>query len=391
MTKRLLFISRGDASEVPHGEICLPALARDGWDIEVVAVGAKSSLLASVRPYSRRSRNLPVAGLAQGVAIFRELLRARFSDYDVIYIHSQSLSARAYLALLGPKLGRKIVYHNPDYYDPFSHPWYYALEKRFCRKLDLYLNNEFHRGYITRATYGVCCPVVTVPIMLPACWPFPERDAGVRAEMCGGISPDSFVLILHGGYGEVRMVPELFEALARLPEKFRLVMFDREHRKAEVDSKLSALGIAHRVVRLPRMNVVQLARYTVNADAGVLLYQNNDIGNFFTAPGRLTEYTGAGLPVIATNHTGLENLIWRYDLGVTVDSTKPVDIAQGILRLAELKQGNQYSATTLRQTFLDKLAFDLWESDIVRHFNQLLSGGNKPRSGPPQFPWLANP
>ena len=107
--------------------------------------------------------------------------------------------------------------------------------------------------------------------MLPACWPFPQRDAALRAEMCGGQDDDSFILILHGGYGEIRMVPELFEAIRLLPKRFRLVMFDREHRKAEVDRKLDELGIADRVVRYPRMNILELARYTVNADVGVLL------------------------------------------------------------------------------------------------------------------------
>jgi glycosyltransferase involved in cell wall biosynthesis len=386
--KRLLFISRGDASEVPHGEICLPALAKAGWDIEVVAVGATRSLLQTVRPYAHRARELPASGIKQELAMFRELLDARFGGSKVIYVHAQSLSARAYLALLGPLFGKRLVYHNPDYYDPFDNPLYYFLEKRFCRKLDLYLNNEFHRAYITRATYGVRCPTITIPIMLPGCWPFPPRNEALRAEMCGGKDNNSFVLILHGGYGEIRMVPELFEALSLLPKRFRLVMFDREHRQEEVDRKLNELGITERVVRYPRMNVLQLARYTVNADAGVLLYQNNDLGNFFTAPGRLTEYVGAGLPVIATNHTGLENLVWRYKLGVTVDSTKPAKLAEGIISLAEMIRLKQLRADVLRQTFLDNLAFDHWEPGIVRHFEDLLSSNLKPADSRPKFPWL---
>jgi glycosyltransferase involved in cell wall biosynthesis len=386
--KRLLFISRGDSSEVPHGEIVLPALAKAGWDIEVVAPGATDSLLHSIRPFAHRARELPRGGVKQEFAMLRELLRARFGKPDVIYIHSQSLSGRAYLALLGPLFGKKLVYHNPDYYDPFSSPLYCALEKRFCRKLDLYLNNEFHRGYITRAAYRVRCPVVTVPIMLPAHWPFPQRDAALRAEMCGGKDDNSFVLILHGGYGEIRMVPELFEAISLLPERFRLVMFDRHHRQQEVDRKLNELGIRERVVRYPRMSVLQLARYTVNADVGVLLYQNNDLGNFFTAPGRLTEYVGAGLPVIATNHTALENLVWRYRLGVTVDSTKPVKLAGEIANLAEMGRQGQLRAEVLRQTFLEKLAFDHWEPGIVRHFENLLLSNVERADSPPQFPWL---
>jgi glycosyltransferase involved in cell wall biosynthesis len=385
--KRVLFLSRGDSSEVPHGEICLPALAKAGWEIEVMAPGATNSLLNSIRPFPHRARDLPPAGFKQEVATFLALLRGRFGKPDVIYVHSQSLSARAYLALFGPLFGKKLVYHNPDYYDPFDYPLYFILEKLFCQKVDLYLNNEFHRGYITRAAYGVRSPVVTVPIMLPACWPFPERSAALRAEMCGG-DDGAFVTILHGGYAEIRMVPELFEALRLLPKKFRLVMFDRDHRDAEVDQKLRSLGLADRVVRYPRMNVLELARYTVNADAGVLLYQNNDLGNFFTAPGRLTEYVGAGLPVIATNHTALENLIWRFHLGVTVDSTKPGKLAEGIANLASRIQQQEFQRSVLRETFLEKLAFDHWEGEIVQHFEEMVAAtAKRPKSGP-RFPWL---
>jgi glycosyltransferase involved in cell wall biosynthesis len=387
--KKLLFVSTGNSTSGPHGEICLPALSREGWDIIVVAPGAKNSLLNRSLPYRAKFLDLPPHGIRQELALARLFIGARFSPHSVLYVHSQSLSLRAWFWLLGPKFGKRIVYHNPDYYDPISNPFHYFAERRLSRKSDLCLNNEFHRAYITRASYRLRCPVVTVPIMLPASWPFPKPDAVVRQEMCGGHDDGAFVLILHGGYGEVRMVPELLEALSLLPKRFRLVMFDRGHRQQEVDKKLEELRIADRVVRYPRMSLLELTRYTVNADAGVLLYQNNDLGNFFTAPGRLTEYVGAGLPVIATNHTALENLVWRYKLGVTVDSTKPAKLAEEIANLAEMVRQQELRGEVLRQSFLDKLAFDHWELGIVRHFDELLAAQNKPGCGPPQFPWLA--
>lgn len=387
--KKLLFVSTGNSASGPHGEICLSALSRNGWDITVVAPGAENSLLNRLLPYKAKFHDLPKHGMGQERALARLLLGARLSPSSVLYLHSQSLSLRAWLWLLGPTFGKRIVYHNPDYYDPFDYPGHYFAEKQLSRKSALCLNNEFHRAYLTRAEYRLRCPVVTVPIMLPARWPFPKPDPAVRNEICGG-AEDAFVLILHGGYGEIRMVPELFKALSLLPKRFRLVMFDRDHRKAEVDRKLSELNIADRVVRYPRMNISELARYTVNADAGVLLYQNNDLGNFFTAPGRLTEYVGAGLPVIATNHTGLENLVWRYKLGLTADSTQPAKLAEEIANLAEMVRQKQFQSDVLRQTFLDKLAFDHWEPEIVQHFENLLLP-QKPVALPPKFPWLAKP
>jgi glycosyltransferase involved in cell wall biosynthesis len=129
--------------------------------------------------------------------------------------------------------------------------------------------------------------------------------------------------------------------------------------------------------------------WSVNADAGMLLYRNNDLGNFFTAPGRLTEYLACGLPVLATHHTGLENLLMRYDLGVAVDSAKPRRIADGLLELEAATKQGRYRAN--RGKFLERFAFDLWEPTIVQAFNALLEPGRSRATGRPPFPWLPNP
>lgn len=394
-TKKLCFISRSDLGNSPYADIALPALARDNWDITVIAPGASKSILRSVKPFPCDIHDLSLSNhssfLQNELEVFKALLSARFGCFDVIYINSQSLSARALFALLGPRFGKRVVYHNPDYYDPFNHPVYYELEKHFCRSVDLYINNEFHRGYITQALYKLQCPVISAPPNLPSWWPVATRNNDRRIEMCGGSTADHFVLMLHGSFAEIRMVPELFKALSLLPPRFRLVMTGAGHRKGEADALLEQLGIADRVVRLGRLGFNELLGYTVNADAGVLLYQNNDLGNFFTAPGRLTEYLSCGLPVVASNHTGLENLVLRYDLGQTVNSTIPNSIAEGILKLEERIKSGSYSGVSMRAKFEDHFAFDNWEPLIIDSFNNLLRT-DKPNSNKvPVFPWLPKP
>lgn len=387
MKKRLVFLSLVNSATVPYGELYLPALTRDGWEVSVIAPGASNSLLHRLLPYQAHFRELPARGFARETAILRVLLTARFHPRTVLYLHSQALSLRAWVWLWGPKFGKRIVYHNPDYYDPFQYPLHYLAEKRLCRKAGLCLNNEFHRACIVRAGYGIQCPVMTAPILLPAAWPFPNQSPAVRREISAA-QPDRFVLVLHGGYGERRKVQQLFEALALLPDKFRLVMFMKEHRETETAARLKDLGLTQRVLHLPAMALDQLLLYTVNADAGVLLYDNNDLGNFFTAPGRLTEYLGAGLPVLATNHTGLENLVWRFDIGVTVDSTRPQEIARGILTLEKLQRQGRFPRERMRSVFREHLTCDLWQPEICGAFNELLAPGKGKTTRPPAFPWL---
>ena len=393
--RRLFFITLSDVEQSPYAEIALPALAGDGWAITVAAPNAGRSLLRSVRPIQCREIELASSGSGrQQVGLLpalKALLVARFGPYDVIYINSLPAGVRAAVMLAGPLLGKKIVYHSPDYFDPLTHPIYFWLEGQLCRKADLYVNNEFHRGYITQALHRMRCPVITAPPNLPLSWPCLDPSPAKRREMAGGGEEAAFVLMLHGGYSELRMVPQLLKALALLPQRVRLVMTGSGKREPELDGMLYELGLARRVLRLPRLGFRDLLAYTVNADCGVLFYQNNDLGNFFTAPGRITEYLACGLPVLASNHTGLEDLVLKLELGETVLSTEPESIATGVMRLAAAVSHGRFQRQTMREKFLQWLAFDHWEPLIVEAFRQLMAGPKKSAPMRPPFPWLPKP
>jgi glycosyltransferase involved in cell wall biosynthesis len=209
----------------------------------------------------------------------------------------------------------------------------------------------------------------------------------MRSLLTGG-EPDAFVLISHGGYADLRMTRELLEALSRLPRRFRLAMTNAQESCPEMDSLLDKFHLAGRIVRLPRTDFLEMLKYTVNADAGVLLYRNNDLGNFFQAPGRFTEHLACGLPLLASDHTGLENLVRRFDLGECVDATRPEDVAAGILRLGQAAKEGRCQRERLRQSFLQHFAFDHWEPLICRAFDDLLSGTGRRETAPPPSKWI---
>ncbi len=323
------------------------------------------------------------------LTLLKQLLLARFGTYDVLYLQGHALAPRAAIAMLGPKLGKKLLYHTSDYFSPIDHPFRFALERRLCQMADMYANAEFHRAYITSEMYGCRCPVITLPANLPRQWPIAAPSKEKRQQMLGG-DRDAFVLMVHGGYSPLRMTPELVQALATLPSRFRLVMTGGSPTRDKVDEALEEAGVADRVVRLPRLSFHEMLSYSVNADAGVLFYKNNDLGNFFQAPGRLTEYLACGLPVLASDHTGLENLVRKFNLGESADATKPQSIAKAIVRLDRGLKDNLFSRIQVRQVFENYLAFDHWEPIFVKTFEEMLEGKKRPRGQKPPYPWLPN-
>lgn len=394
--RSVVFVTTADASTTPHAEWIPWALERAGWRVTAVTPAGSGSLLRRVLGAHWNCRTLPFGRsrnrlLAEGALLF-ELLRARFGSDKVVYLHSQGLGWRASLVFLGPLFGKRLVYHNPDYYDPIAYPIRDALEGLLARKCDLVISHEFHRGYIMRAHCRLRCPVLISPPNLSAGWPIPPRSRERRREMSGGCE-DAFILRLHGGFSPRRMVPQLLEALSLLPRRVRLVMTgDSSGRPGpELARLIHRLDIADRVVLLPRLDYGGMLEYTASSDAGVLLYANNNLGNFFQAPGRLTEYLACGVPVVAPRFTGLENLVLRYGIGRCAEPGNVRDLAAEILGLETDVRSGRLSPATIRTRFETHFAFDHWAPQVTAAFERALESGCGAGQAPPPEYWFPQP
>lgn len=386
-SRRVLYVTFSELSGVPYRDVALPALAAKGWDVTVVARDSSRAVLQRVLPYPARSVDLPSSSLACAAAAVRELVAGRFSNYDVIYVGGQSSVMVAWPALYR---ARSMVYHSTDYYDPTRYPVHCMFEKRLVRSASLHINAELHRAYVVRALYGMRCPILVVPPTLPRKWPTPCQSDAVRELVAP--RKDDFALALHGGYSEVRMCDELFEALSLLPDRFRLVMGHSGNRQGLVNERLQKLGLTGRVVFRERMNFERMLDHSSNCDAGILLYRNTDAGNYFQAPGRLTEYLTCGLPVIANDFVGLEHLTLRYGLGESVDARKPALIADGILRLEE--HSRSHTKEHFRNIFSEVFAAERWYPAICAAFEALADGRKSDLDHEIPHPWwsgLAQP
>lgn len=388
MSRRLCFISRYSLQRTPYGEIMLAPLAEAGWDLTVYAPHATQGLLRQHRPYQAAFHDIDesLPRFQQEKAILKALWHGRTGGFDVLFIQSQALAARAALALTAAGRSPKVVYHTMDYFDPNQYPKHYRLEQKLCRRADLCINNEFHRGYLTHVHYNVKGKTITAPPNLPTHLKLPEPTgdrlpaAGMKRE------PGDFILMLHGGYSNMRAGDEMLEALTLLPPRFKAVMTGTGRPGDDLAQRLDKLNLTHRVARIGRLDYLDMLAHTVECDAGFLLYGNTDLGAMFTSPGRLTEYLACGLPVVATNHTGLENLVHRYRLGVSIDSTKPKRIAAGIEDLAQRMGAGEFTKDQMRQSFRDTFAFDHFEPLVVGALEALADGKLEP--GKPDFPWL---
>ena len=149
-----------------------------------------------------------------------------------------------------------------------------------------------------------------------------------------------------------------------------------EKREGRSAAQVAAnLGVAGRIIVLDRLPFAELQRFTAACDAGILLYPNDGVGNYYQAPGRLTQYLACGLPVLASDFPGLELLILKHELGVVCNPACPTSIARGVSVLLEgSAEQRQCRATRLRTTVMTELCYDRFAGQIEQAVHRASTG-----------------
>lgn len=111
--------------------------------------------------------------------------------------------------------------------------------------------------------------------------------------------------------------------------------------------------VGQKVKHAPAVPHSEILDYIVDADVGVIIYDDKVRNNYFCEPGKLSDYVLAGIPVVAPNFPTLASVIHRYDIGVVFTSPEPEKIAEAINQvLSEPKERWRSSLQRARQELI---------------------------------------
>lgn len=150
-----------------------------------------------------------------------------------------------------------------------------------------------------------------------------------------GITGDRSIFLLFGALTERKGIFQLLDAIARLPtelcEKLCVVFVGESRLKAELEVRATLLS-ENKPVQLIRqyefVSNADVSAYFQMADAVLAPYQQH-IG----MSGVLLWAAAAQKPVLSSNYGLMGELVQRYRLGITIDSTIPSEITAGLIYL----------------------------------------------------------
>jgi len=106
-------------------------------------------------------------------------------------------------------------------------------------------------------------------------------------------------------------------------------------------------------------------------EVGLISYQPHHINQYYCSPAKLFEYIAAGLALVTPDYPGLREIIRPPRLGLCVDPTDPLALADAIGVLASERDETLLMGERARSDFEEKFNFERQAAPLL----EALSGG----------------
>jgi glycosyltransferase involved in cell wall biosynthesis len=195
---------------------------------------------------------------------------------------------------------------------------------------------EFHRLY--QVNYEV---VRNVPVLHPITIPG---------------KPEKYILY-QGAVNEGRSFETLIPAMKEV--NARLVICGDGNFMQTARQLVKENGLTEKVIFKGRVLPAELRQYTLQAWAGVTLFENNGMNNYHSLGNRFFDYIHAGLPQLCVNYPAYKEINNKYNIAVLVNDLRSETLAERLNEL--LNNKNLYNQ--LQQNCLQAREAINWQQE----------------------------
>lgn len=272
--------------------------------------------------------------------------KASAFECDIIHCHD--------LPVLKPSLLLSVVRDVPLIYDAHEiYPSQKVLPLRL--RIKSYINE---RLFIKYADYVITVNQFIADIMKKK---YGLEDVGVImncTRLEEGFRPEDYrdllkrelklkdedrIVLFQGWISGERNLDNIVKAFKYVGERIKLVLIGYGPYEERLKRLVKEERLKKRVFFMGQVDSREILKYTAGADIGIIPYEPIDENHLYCSPNKFFEFIICGVPVISNDLPFFRAMNERFNVGITVDMNKPLEIAKTLKDVLE------------RESYLDEL------------------------------------
>jgi glycosyltransferase involved in cell wall biosynthesis len=155
---------------------------------------------------------------------------------------------------------------------------------------------------------------------------------------------DEKKIIIYQGYLSLnRGIENLLSSVEFINSKIVLIFMGYGPLLGKIKKYIFEKKLTERVFIKGAVSPEKILKFTSGADLGISLFHNTCLSHFFVSPNKVWEYILSGVPIIVSDLPEMKKLAVDEGMGLLVDHTSPIDIANKINYILDEKNIEFYN------------------------------------------------